>query len=91
MGETTKGTTISGFDYEIENEAFDDFDLLIALREMDEKGSFWKIDNCLELLFGKEQKEAYLTFVREKYGRARTTIITDDLGGLFASDELKNS
>lgn len=91
MGETIKGTTISGFDYEIDKDATDDYDLLIALRKMDDDGSFWQIDKCLEILFGKEQKEAYLEYLRKKDGRAKTTVIGDDLGGVFSEDGLKNS
>ncbi len=92
MGETRKGTTISGFDYEIEEDAFDDYDLLIALRKMDEQGSFWQADACLDILLGKEQKETYLQFLRDRDGRARTTVIVEDLGGLFTGeDAAKNS
>lgn len=92
MGEMVAGTTVSGFDYEIAEDAFDDMELLEALAEMDEAGKFWQTTKVLKIFFGEEQKNAYYEFLRNKYGRVRVTVVADDLGGILnAEGAPKNS
>ncbi len=85
-----KGKTLSGFEYEILEEALDDMELLECLQQIDENGKFWSVGKCLDILFGKDQKDAYYKYLREKDGRVRISVVTEDLSSIFAGDELKN-
>lgn len=52
-----RGTTSSGFAYRIEDSALDDYELLELMTEID-AGSTGNIPKMVEMLLGKEQKEA---------------------------------
>ena len=51
-----KGTTKSGFDYTVQEEALDDYELLEELREID-KGNTSLVVDAIEKIIGPEQKE----------------------------------
>ena len=85
-----EGITKSGFEYTIPEEALDDMDLLECLQKMDEEGKFWIISKALVIMFGQEQKDAYYDFLREKYGRAPVSVITEDVSEIFSGEEVKN-
>lgn len=52
-----RGTTESGFEYEICDEALDDYELLEVLAEID-AGNSGKVPQMVCLLLGEEQKNA---------------------------------
>ena len=51
-----KGKTSSGFEYELNEEALDDYELLEDLCEMD-AGNMSKMSSVMNRLIGAEQKE----------------------------------
>ena len=76
------GTTSSGFDWKIEEDALDDMELLDALSEIDAG----KLDSvsaaCLHLL-GKEQRAALYNHRRDEKGRVRISAVSDELGEIL--------
>ena len=66
-----KGTTTSGFEFEIEKEALDDYELIEMIAELDD-GKTSNLPKIYERLLGKEQKKALMEFLR-KDGRVSFT------------------
>ena len=63
-----KGKTSSGFEYELDEAALDDYELLEDLCEMDE-GNVAKMSSMLNRLIGTEQKEHLKEHLRTENGR----------------------
>jgi len=76
------GTTSSGFNWQIEEDALDDMELLDALSEIDSG----KLDSvsaaCLHLL-GKEQRAALYDHRRDERGRVRISDVSNELGEIL--------
>ena len=82
-----KGTTKSGFDYTVQEEALDDYELLEELREID-KGNTSLVVDAIEKIIGPEQKE----HVRDEAGRVSIKRMFDEIGEILrGNQEGKNS
>ena len=76
------GTTSSGFNWQIAEDALDDMELLDALSEIDAG----KLDSvsaaCLHLL-GKPQRTKLYDHRRDESGRVRISAVADELGEIL--------
>lgn len=86
-----KGKTTSGFEYELDETALDDYELLEELCELDE-GDTSKTISVLNRLLGKEQKDRLKEHLRLKNGRVPASKMMHEMGEIFNSvKEGKNS
>ena len=86
-----KGKTTSGFEYELDESALDDYELLEDLCELDE-GNASKTISVLNRLLGKEQKDRLKEHLRSKNGRVPASKMMNEMGEIFNSvKEGKNS
>lgn len=84
------GETNSGFKFEIEESALDDWELLSALSEVDD-GNMKMITKIPEMLLGKEQAKALKEHLRNEKGRVPASAMTAAIGEILnSSKELKN-
>lgn len=79
-----EGVTKSGFKFEIDDEAIDDYELLEDLCEID-NGNDGKIPGILTRLLGKEQKEALKDHVRTEKGRVPASRMIEELMEIFSN------
>ena len=92
MEDGMNGTTLSGFEYTVSAEAMDDMELLEALSDIDNGGKYWQFSKALMIMFGKDQKEAYYSFLREKHGRVPMSVVFEDIEEILTGNgEVKNS
>ena len=63
-----RGVTKSGFAFELEDEAFNDYEILEQLRAVD-KGDLTAIVDVVNTLFSEEQKNALKEHLSDKHGR----------------------
>ena len=89
-----KGKTSTGFAYSVDDEARDDYDLMIAFQKID-SGATEEIDAALELLLGKAQKNKLREHCKGKTGRVLASKMTSEIeeiiNGLAQNPETKNS
>lgn len=86
-----KGKTTSGFEYELDESALDDYELLEDLCELDE-GNASKTISVFNRLLGKEQKDRLKEHLRSKNGRVPASKMMNEMGEIFNSvKEGKNS
>lgn len=85
-----KGTTESGFEYEIEAEALDDYELLESLTAID-RGEAQEIFSVVDRLLGKEQKERLMKFLRKNGRVSAKAVIAAITEILNSCREGKNS
>lgn len=86
-----KGKTTSGFEYELDESALDDYELLEELCELDE-GDTSKIISVLNRLLGNEQKERLKEHLRMENGRVPASKMMLEMGEILNSvKEGKNS
>lgn len=86
-----RGKTTSGFEYELDEAALDDYELLEDLCELDE-GDISKTISVLNRLLGKEQKDRLKEHLRSKNGRVPASKMMNEMGEIFNSvKEGKNS
>ena len=81
-----KGTTKSGFDYTVQEEALDDYELLEELREID-KGNTSLVVDAIEKIIGPEQKEQLKEHVRDEAGRVSIKRMFDEIGEILRGDQ----
>lgn len=67
-----KSVTKSGFEFEIDDECLDDYELLEDLCEID-NGNNAKIVEVVDRILGKEQKDRLKDHLRGKNGRVTAT------------------
>ena len=77
-----KGTTSTGFSWEIEEDALDDMELLDALTELDSGKLDAVSPVCLHLL-GKQQRAALYDHSRDERGRVRVSAVSNELGEIL--------
>lgn len=88
------GKTKAGFEYQIFDDVLDDFEVLELVGAVDE--SITALPKLLEGIFGEEQKNAYLDYMRNpETRRISTKAILSDINDLFedlnSEPETKNS
>ena len=84
-----KGKTKSGFEFEIDENVFDDWELLKNIRAID-KGESSLVVDVVETILG-EQAEALESHLKEMHGKVTITAMEEELEAIFeASDSSKN-
>lgn len=79
-----KGTTSTGFSFEIDEEARNDYDLLIALGELEDNPQKpWYIDRVAKMLLDKDGFEKLRDHCRGKSGRVIATKIAEEITNIF--------
>lgn len=79
-----RGKTESGFEFEIEDDILDDYELLEMLCQIDEGDPLATV-KMVDKMLGKEQKERLKTHVKELYGRVSTEKLLDEVGKILNS------
>lgn len=79
-----KGTTSSGFEYNLDETALDDYELLEDLCELD-NGNTARIISALNRLLGTEQKDRLKEHLREENGRVPASKMMIEMGEIFNS------
>ena len=77
-----KGTTKSGFQFEIDESVFDDWDLLERLNAIDKGDTAIVVDVARDVL-GTDQLERLKDHLRAESGKLTITAMTDALGEIF--------
>lgn len=79
-----KGTTSSGFEYNLDETALDDYELLEDLCELD-NGNTARTISALNRLLGTEQKDRLKEYLREENGRVPASKMMIEMGEIFNS------
>lgn len=82
-----KGTTASGFNFEISEEIRDDMELLEQLIAID-KGDLTEAPALVKSLLGEKQKKALYEHCRGENGRVSSKQVFAEIKGIF--DAIKN-
>ncbi len=85
-----KGTTKTGFKYEISDAATNNYELVEILAEIDENPLL--MPKLLKALFGEEQTKRLKDHLRTESGTVPIDAIAEEIGDIFASEQkTKNS
>ena len=90
---STVGTTSTGFEYVITDEAMNDAELLDALSEADE-GNATSMMKAMNKLVGTEQKQKLYEHLRDEHGRVPIVgerSLTSEMTEIMSGDAVKNS
>lgn len=86
-----KGTTSTGFEYEISDDNIDDYELLEALCEVD-NGNNSLIPKVARLTLGSDQLDALKNHLRNEDGRVKTSDMFREIKEIMSgNDDGKNS
>lgn len=84
-----KGKTETGFEFKIEDEVLNDYELLELFAEVDENPLL--VPELVKIILGKEQKNKLIEHVRDDKGRASVDRISMELENILTSStETKN-
>lgn len=72
-----KGTTRSGFAFEVDNAVLDDMEFIDAMAETSDGSNYLSFSKIGKMLFGEEQRKRLYDFLREKDGRVSVTAVSD--------------
>ena len=86
----TKGKTETGFEFELSDEAVDNYELLEILTDID-KGQGKKIVDAIDMLLGEEQRNRLKEHVREKNGRVSTKAMWKEFVSILGEANGKKS
>lgn len=86
------GKTESGFEFQLNEEMFNDMELLDKLVEAD-SGNYTALSNVITIIIGKEQKQRLYDHVRNEAGRVPIKAVADEFREIISlsGSELKNS
>ena len=85
-----EGATSTGFQFKIEDDAADDYELVEVLTEID-NGEWQKVTEMTTRLLGPEQRDALKEHVRGENGRVSFKEICNEVGEIFvAANKTKN-
>ena len=86
------GKIESGFEFQIDEEMFNDMELLDRLVEVD-GGNYTALSNVITTIIGKEQKQRLYDHVRNEAGRVPIKAVADEFREIIslAGSGLKNS
>ena len=79
-----KGKTSTGFEFELEDEVLDDYELLENLQKTDD-GDTRCIIKVVDSLLGEEQKKRLKDHVRSEKGRVSAKRLVDEVTEIFKS------
>ena len=77
------GTTSTGFTFELEDETFDDYELLETLQEID-NGNEALVVRMVDILLGREQKERLKAHIRGANGKVSVTGMMREVTEIFS-------
>jgi len=87
-----KGTTKSGFEYEVDEGVFDDMELIDALADVNSGRDGLQISTVIRKVFDDEQRKNLYDHVRDDKGRVPTEPIMDIITEIInAGADGKNS
>lgn len=87
-----KGTTKSGFQFELEDDIVDDYDLVLLFGKYNKEPSMDVFSEIAVKMLGEEQHQALMEFVRDEKGRCKTSAMLSALKEIEESlPALKNS
>ena len=90
MAKKLKGTTSSGFEFKIKEEALDDIEFLEMLTESDDDDPLALI-KLIQKLLGEKQKARLYEHLRGEDGRVPATAVVAEVDDMFKQiKELKN-
>ena len=78
-----KGKTKTGFNFEIEDEVLNDYELLEMFAEVDENPLL--VPKLVKTILGEEQKNRLIDHVRDEKGRASVDKISMELENILNS------
>lgn len=81
-----RGKTTSGFEYELEDDAFDDYELLETLRKID-KGESGCIVDMVNMLLGVKQKQNLKEHIRKENGKVSASKMLEEVMEIFKKEE----
>lgn len=81
-----RGKTTSGFEYELEEELLDDYELLESLCEIDE-GNGEEIVAVVKKLLGEEQKNRLKEHIRTEKGRVSAQRLFEEVSEILKSND----
>lgn len=83
--------TKSGFKCEIDENVLDDWDLLVAFREID-KGDISAIVDVAPKFLGENQYKKLMEHIKRKHGNVKASIMVQEISEIMnASNSAKNS
>lgn len=84
-----KGTTKSGFKYEIKDETLNDYELFELISEVDENPLV--LPKLVLKLLGEKQKNNLIKHVKKETGIAPLDKISEEIMEIFKTKPIKNS
>ena len=85
-----KGLSASGFEFEIDEEVLDDWEMLELLQEIDE-GKIGKLAKAIVFLLGQRQYEKLKNFIKARDGKIKASVMIDEFTSIMnAEKEVKN-
>jgi hypothetical protein len=84
-----KGTTKSGFKYEVKDETLNDYELFELISEVDTNPLV--LPKMILKLLGQKQKENLINHVKKEHGTAPLDIVSNEVMEIFANKPIKNS
>lgn len=88
-GKKIKGKTKSGFEYSLDVERLENYEVIEAIAELNEDIS--AMPKLLNLILGEEQKKKLLDHLRDKEGIVKVSKLETEIFEIFNSaKELKN-
>ncbi len=79
-----KGKTSSGFEFELDDDVLDDYELLENLQKVDE-GEESRMVKVVDILLGEKQKERLKDHVRTEKGRVSAKRLLEEVSEIFQS------
>ena len=85
-----KGITESGFEFEIDEEILDDWELLELLQEIDD-GNIGKLSKAIVFMLGEEQYTKLKNFIKARDGKIKASVMVVEFFSIMnANKEVKN-
>lgn len=83
------GKTPSGFEYELDNDALNNYELMEKINELDENPLV--LTKVVTMILGKEQTERLKDHIRLENGIVPVEKMSDEIMQIFNSQPVKNS
>ena len=83
--------TKSGFEYEIDPEVLDDWELIEDMQEMIESDDPMKSVHVFKKVLGDNQYNDLKEYLRNRDGRVKTSAMIQEFNSIFQGESLKKS
>lgn len=84
-----KGKTVTGFEFDVDEEVRDDMELLESLTRLD-RGEVGVLPDVMVSLLGEEQKKRLYDHCRSEKGRVSSKRVMQELASIFKAIEKKD-